>query len=122
MRISDWSSDVCSSDLVDSAKVKGIELSYQQALTFLPAPLDGFLINLNYTYTDAEGRLRGEDGEPGREIPLPASAKHTFNAVLGYEKGPLSIRLAGAHRSGYLDEIGGDAEEDRYGKIGRAHV
>src|SRR3546814_17518229 len=31
-----------------------------------------------------------------------------------YEKGPVSIRLAGAYRSGYLDELGGSAEEDRY--------
>lgn len=93
----------------DKAKVKGLEFSYQQALTFLPAPLDGFLVNFNYTYTDAEGRLAD-----GRAIPLPAAAKHTFNAILGYEKGPVSIRLAGAYRDGYLDEIGGDAEEDRY--------
>src|SRR3546814_17907711 len=38
----------------DRAQVKGTELSYQQALTFLPAPLDGFLIPLNYTYTEIE--------------------------------------------------------------------
>src|SRR3546814_708152 len=92
----------------DKATVKGLEFSYQQALTFLPAPLDGFLINFNYTYTDAEGDI----GD--RTIPLPAASKHTFNAILGYEKGPVSIRLAGAYRSGYLDELGGSAEEDRY--------
>ncbi|ARS27669.1 TonB-dependent receptor [Sphingomonas sp. KC8] len=92
----------------DRATVKGLELSYQQALTFLPAPLDGFLVNFNYTYTDAKGDI----GD--RTIPLPASSKHTFNAILGYEKGPLSLRVAGAYRSGYLDELGGDADEDRY--------
>src|SRR3546814_15870913 len=81
-----------------------------RSLTFLPAPLDGFLINFNYTYTDAEGDI----GD--RTIPLPAASKHTFNAILGYEKGPVSIRLAGAYRSGYLDELGGSAEEE----IGRA--
>ncbi len=92
----------------ESAKVKGLELSYQQALTFLPKPLDGLLVNFNYTYTDAEGEV------DGRAIPLPASSRHTFNAVLGYEKGPLSLRLAGAYRSGYLDELGGSADEDRF--------
>lgn len=92
----------------DSAEVKGLEFSYQQALTFLPAPLDGFLVNLNYTFTDAEGDVNG------RTIPLPASSRHTLNAILGYEKGPVSLRFAGAYRSGYLDELGDNAEEDRY--------
>ena len=92
----------------DEATVFGVELSYGQALSFLPAPFDGLLVNLNYTYTDAEGEVLG------RTVPLPTSSEHTFNAVLGYEKGPLSLRVAGAYRSGYLDELGGDAESDRY--------
>ena len=99
----------------DKATVKGVEFSYQQALSFLPAPFDGLLVNFNYTYTDAEGKVP-INGLEARKIPLPASSKHTFNAVLGYEKGPVSVRLAGAYRSGYLDELGGDAEEDRYVK------
>ncbi len=37
----------------DEAKVKGLELSYQQSLNFLPAPLDGVIVGFNYTYTDA---------------------------------------------------------------------
>ncbi|MBA4339643.1 MAG: TonB-dependent receptor, partial [Hyphomonas sp.] len=92
----------------DEATVFGVELSYGQALTFLPGPWDGLLINLNYTYTDAEGEVLG------RTTPLPSSSEHTLNAVLGYEKGPLSLRAAGAYRSGYLDELGGDADSDRY--------
>lgn len=98
----------------ERATVKGLEFSYQQALTFLPAPFDGFLVNFNYTYTDAKGQLADGELTSGRFIPLPASAKHTFNAVLGYEKGPISLRAAGAYRSGYLDEVGDDPQEDRY--------
>src|SRR5690606_21640159 len=94
----------------DTAKVKGVEYAYQQALDFLPGLLDGLLVNLNYTYTDAEGRLADGEDINGRYIPLPAASKHTFNAVLGYEKGPVSLRLSGAYRSGYLDEVGGDAD------------
>lgn len=96
------------------ATVKGFELAYQQALDFLPGALDGLLVNLNYTFTDAKGRLAGEDDIRGRQINLPTSSKHTFNTVLGYEKGPVSLRVAGAYRSGYLDEVGGDADEDRH--------
>lgn len=94
----------------DSAEVMGLEISYAQAFTMLPAPFDGLLANVNYTYTDAEGEV------DGRTVPLPTSSKNTYNIVVGYEKGPLSLRLSGAGRSGYLDELGGDAESDRYVK------
>ncbi|WCL53845.1 TonB-dependent receptor [Gimibacter soli] len=94
----------------DKAKVKGFEFSYQQAFTMLPAPFDGLLTNINYTYTDAEGDVLD------RTIALPSASKHTFNMVLGYEKDRLSLRVAGTYRDGYLDELGGDPEEDRYVK------
>lgn len=94
----------------DSAKARGLEFNYQQALTFLPGPLDGMLVGFNYTYTDAEGDVGG------RSIPLPASSKNTYNAMLGYENGPWSLRLTAAYRDGYLDELGGSALTDRYVK------
>lgn len=98
----------------DTAKIKGIELSYNQAFSFLPAPFDGLLLNLNYTYTDAKGTVF-EDGDVTlpREIALPSSSKHTFNASVGYDKGPISLRAAGTYRSKYLDEIGDTADTDR---------
>ena len=92
----------------ESAEVRGFEFSYGQAFTMLPAPFDGLIANLNYTYTDAEGDVLG------RTIPLPTSSEHTYNIVIGYDKGPLSLRLSGAGRSSYLDELGGEADEDRY--------
>ncbi|NJM50113.1 MAG: TonB-dependent receptor [Sphingomonadales bacterium] len=92
----------------DSATVFGVEASFSQSLSFLPSPLDGLLVQANYTYTDATGIL-----DDGREINLPAASKHTGNIVLGYEKGPFEFRAAGTYRSKYLDEIGGDASEDR---------
>lgn len=91
----------------DEASVFGFEFNYQHALTFLPGLLDGLLVGFNYTYTDTEADV------DGRTITLPASAENTFNATLGYEKGPVSLRLAAAYRDGYLDELGGSAEEDR---------
>ncbi|WP_299308305.1 TonB-dependent receptor [uncultured Croceicoccus sp.] len=92
-----------------SATVFGAEFGFSSALAFLPAPLDGLVVQANYTYTDAQGTL-----DDGREIPLPTASKHTFNAVLGYEKGPVSLRVAGTFRDKYLDELGSEAEEDRY--------
>lgn len=92
----------------ETAEVKGVEFNYQHSFTFLPAPFDGLVLGFNYTYTDAKGEV------DGRVIPLPSSAKNTFNAMIGYEKGPFSFRVAGSYRDVYLDELGGDADEDRY--------
>ncbi|KDA03179.1 TonB-dependent receptor [Hyphomonas oceanitis SCH89] len=97
----------------DKAKVKGVEFNYQQALDFLPGLLDGTLVGFNYTYTDAEGDVPDGDGGQ-RSINLPAAAKNTWNAMLGYEKEGLSLRLTAAYRDEYLDELGGDPESDRY--------
>ena len=97
----------------DTAKVKGVEFNYQQALDFLPGLFDGTLVGFNYTYTDAEGDVPDGDGGQ-RSIPLPAAAKNTWNAMLGYEKAGLSLRLTAAYRDAYLDELGSDAESDRY--------
>jgi TonB-dependent receptor len=92
----------------EEAKVNGFEFAYQQSLDFLPVPLDGVLVGFNYTYTDAEGEIAG------RTIALPASSENTFNASLGYEKGPLSLRITAAYRDKYLDELGESAAEDRF--------
>lgn len=94
----------------DSAEVSGFEFNYQHALTNLSAPLDGIILGLNYTLTDTEA------GIGSRTIPLPAASKNNYNGMLGYEKGPLSLRLTVAYRDEYLDEVGGSAEEDRYVK------
>ncbi|WP_315759845.1 TonB-dependent receptor [Sphingomonas sp. Y38-1Y] len=96
------------------ATIKGVEVSYSQSFTMLPGALSGLLASLNYTFTDADGETF--DGDTGglRDIPLPASSRHTLNAVLGYEKGPISVRLAGTYRDKYLDEVQAVAEEDRY--------
>lgn len=92
----------------DEATVDGLEFNYQQAMSFLPAPFDGLLLGFNYTYTDAQGHVAG------RSVPLPASARNTYNATVGYEKGPVSLRVATAYRDRYLDELGGDPQEDRF--------
>ena len=92
----------------DNAEVLGFEVNYQQILSFLPGIFGGVLVGLNYTYTDAEGNT----GD--RTIPLPAAAENTFNALLGYESDRISLRLTAAYRDKYLDELGGDPEEDRY--------
>lgn len=99
---------------IGDATIRGVELGYSQIFTMLPAPFDGLLVNLNYTFTDADGQLADPLGGDARDIPLVASSRHTGNVVLGYEKGPVSVRLAGTYRDKYLDELNADPALDRY--------
>ncbi len=92
----------------DTAEIAGLEASFSQVFTMLPSPFDGLLTQINYTYTYARGTVAGD-----RRISLPNASKNTFNVVLGYEKGPISLRAAGTFRDKYLDEVGDDFETDR---------
>lgn len=105
-------SELSSSANGDKARVFGVELNYQQAFDFLPAPFDGLLVGVNYTYVDSEGTFNTEDGR--RKITPPGTSRNVYNAMLGYEKYGFSLRLAATHRSEYLDEVSADATEDRW--------
>lgn len=78
----------------DGVKVNGVELSYQQAYTGLPAPFDGLGTIVNYTFI--------KNGDPTQ---LTAASKHNFNLIGYYEKGPIGVRLSYSWRSGFLDEV-----------------
>ena len=85
----------------------GVEVNWQQQFTFLPGLLSGFGLFANYTWTDAEVTL----AQPyaGRQtMPLPGNSRHSWNAALFYEKGPLNLRVSYTKRSNYLNEINAD--------------
>ena len=92
-----------------SASITGIELNAQHAFDHLPAPFDGFIVAVNYTYTDGETEL-----ENGREVPMPKQSKNLSNVTIGYEKDKISIRLARSYRSRYLDELNSEGFADRF--------
>jgi TonB-dependent receptor len=102
----------------DQAKVRGLELAYAKSFRQLPAPWDGLLFSANATFTDSDATIEGrEDGAlVSRDISLPSQSDFTLNASLGYEKGPLGLRLAVNHKSEYLDEVGdiGNDQGDLY--------
>src|SRR3546814_20532751 len=72
MRISDWSSDVCSSDLVTQGALDG-------------GGTGGFGAGLD---------VSGGRGAVIDSHRLAGISKHTFNIVGLYEKGPVALRLA----------------------------
>ncbi|MFC3051343.1 TonB-dependent receptor [Kordiimonas pumila] len=96
----------------DKATIKGIEVNYQQALTFLPGLLNGLIVGVNYTYVDSNATV--DLGDEIREIALPKTSKHVANLVLGYEKGPITLRAAMTYRDAYLDELNAAGFGDRY--------
>lgn len=96
-----------------------MEFAYQQTFDFLPGFLDGLGTAVTYTYIDASDfpnpNISGigspsvnSSGQPlnngpfGGQLPLAGTSKHTVNATLFYEKGPLSVRAAYNWRSDFL--------------------
>lgn len=85
---------------LDEAEVFGIEIGYQQALDFLPAPWDGVIVGANYTYADSEATLPNGD-----KIEVPGQSKDIFNAILGYDKGRWDLRAAYSYKGENVDDV-----------------
>jgi TonB-dependent receptor len=79
--------------------LKGIEVSYQQPFTSLPAPFDGLGVLLNYTYIDA-GKISNVAG--GTPLPLPGVSKNSYNAIVYYEKPRFGTYLAYNYRDDFV--------------------
>lgn len=85
--------------------IKGFEVLFQSAFTFLPAPLDGFGVYLNYSYTDSDISVEEADNALGA-VALPGLSKHVGNASLYYSKSGFEARIAFRYRSEYVTELG----------------
>jgi iron complex outermembrane recepter protein len=72
-----------------AAKVKGIELAYQQQLTFLPGIWSGLGIYANYSRNQTEG----DYGGTFVTSKLAGFIPETANAGISYLRSPLSIRV-----------------------------
>jgi len=86
----------------DEGQLTGLELSYQQQFTFLPAPFDGFGFQGNYTLLDGSF-----DASTRRDIPFPGTSDSIVNASLYYERGGFSGRVSYQWRDRWLDTLGG---------------
>lgn len=99
----------------DDASVLGAEFSFQRRLDFLPGFAKNFSIYLNYTHlTSSTDGIRNEDGEERVDLDLPQTSPNMYNASLGYACKKFSLRLSSNYSDSYIDEIGGNAFEDRY--------
>lgn len=87
------------------AKVGGLEAAIQKQF-------GGLGIYLNYTFTHST--TDGIEGREGEDIALPGTAEHMYNASVSYETKKLVLRVSLNHASDYIDELGGEAFEDRF--------
>lgn len=93
----------------DSSTLFGFEVSLQHKFDYLPSPLDGFGVQLNYNFADSDfqfpdptvvGGLALADFTPPANVP--GFSRHTANANIFYEKGRVSTRLAYRFRSEFF--------------------
>lgn len=102
-----------------SGTLKGFEIAYQQTYDFLPGLLSGLGTQLTYTYVDASDFVTpaisgigspsvNSNGGPINGgpftglVPNSGTSKHTINATVFYEKGPLSARASYNWRSAFV--------------------
>jgi len=95
----------------DPATIFGIEVNWQQQLTFLPGFLDGFGIYANYTYTKSTADLPGRD-----ESTLPGQAGNTANFALSYQKAGFTAQFSINYQDSFIFEVGEDEDHDIYYK------
>jgi TonB-dependent receptor len=81
-----------------SAHVGGIELTWQQHLSFLPGALSGLGMRTNYSYTTSKANVPGRTDNPA----LVRQAPNNWNVDVTYDKGGLSGRVGVTHNDAYI--------------------
>jgi TonB-dependent receptor len=76
-----------------NASVGGVEMTWQQHLTFLPGALSGLGFRANYSYTTSKATVPGRADTP----PLVRQAPNNWNADATYDYQALSARLGVTH-------------------------
>jgi len=98
---------------IDDATISGFEFNYQQAFTFLPAPLDGFGVAVNYTYTDTSYK-QVLPGGGSMKYGLPNNSRDSYNLVVYYENDRFSVRAAQNFRGVFLREVPNEQDGLKY--------
>jgi TonB-dependent receptor len=91
--------------------VQGIELSYQQNFTFLPAPFDGFGVVFNYAWIDSSVSTF----DRADEVTFFRQPKYVGNAQLYYQNKRFEARLAYHWQGANLEGVGDTPKQDSYG-------
>lgn len=92
-----------------SGEIRGLELQYQQQLSFLPGFWSGFGVAANVTFTDSELSV------PGRgKLPFIGQSDLLYGAQLFYQSGRLEAALSYHHTGRAPQTIGSNADADTF--------
>ena len=81
-----------------SAYLYGVELDWEQRLSFLPGLLNGFGVAANYSYTTSQATFpAGFSGGRTDHPLLQRDAPNNWNVNLMYDKSRYSVRFAASH-------------------------
>ncbi len=102
----------------NTANLWGVEATWTGRLSNEGGPLSGVILTLNGTYTTSEADLGlGVGASRSSKTALPRQADIVGNVVVGYERGPISLRLAYAYKGERLLEVNlEDERSDLYQK------
>ena len=79
-----------------SAYIAGVELAYQQRLSFLPGLANGFGVDGNYSYTTSQVTFPDGFGRTDKAALL-RQAPNTYNVGMTYDKSRFSMRFGLSH-------------------------
>ncbi|MFC4656175.1 MULTISPECIES: TonB-dependent receptor [Rheinheimera] len=95
----------------DTAWLSGLELSAQQALSALPAPLNALQLQAYYNYNDGRARYPLRNGQSGTAA-LAGMSRHTAHLAVLYQGDAWGWRLSSSYRSAYLTSVTLYSEEE----------
>ena len=95
----------------DPGTILGLEVTYQQPFTFLPAPFDGLGLNSNLTVTDSEVEV---PSRPGEDFSFFEQADLTYNIIPYFQKQGFEARVAFNYRGDYLRGVSNTSLLDPY--------
>ena len=83
------------------ATLYGVEVNWQQQLSFLPGMLSGFGLYANYTYSKSEADLKFREWST-----LPGQAGDVGNVALSYDRSGLTARISMNYSGELLSRVG----------------
>ncbi|OAM89898.1 TonB-dependent receptor [Termitidicoccus mucosus] len=94
-----------------NARIRGMEISWRQQLTFLPGFLKGTSVYANYTRLETEGDYG--DGQRS-ENQLPKFVPESFNMGFVFKYMNFWGRISSTYTGEYLDNYSSDPSQNRY--------
>lgn len=101
-----------------AGKIKGVEVSAQTFLDFLPEAFKGFGVQGNVTYIDGKKRQPAVLGGDGSYVRIEGLSKWTYNAAVFYERNGLTGRLSYNHRSPWVSYYRQATDGSQYTGVG----